>query len=69
MDLVEWFYGLMRKGEDFRHYDMKYDPIFFPLKVMLANSLSPAYPFGNLHWEGLEKVSLFIFSADTSLIF
>ncbi|CAG4940454.1 unnamed protein product [Colias eurytheme] len=56
-DLVTWFYRLMRKDESwgFKHYDMKYDPILFPLKVALANKLSPAYPFGCLHWEGLEK--------------
>ncbi|VVD03420.1 NADH dehydrogenase [ubiquinone] 1 alpha subcomplex subunit 9, mitochondrial [Leptidea sinapis] len=57
-DLVEWFYGLMRKDKNwgFRHYDMKYDPIL-PLKVAIANKLSLAAPFGNLHWEGLEKES------------
>ncbi|CAF4955016.1 unnamed protein product [Pieris macdunnoughi] len=56
-DLVVWFFQLMRKDESwgFKHYDMKYDPILFPLKVMVANKLSPAYPFGGLHWEGLEK--------------
>ncbi|XP_041972748.1 NADH dehydrogenase [ubiquinone] 1 alpha subcomplex subunit 9, mitochondrial [Aricia agestis] len=55
-DMVTWFYQLMRKDKDwgFFHYDMKYDPIF-PLKVFLANAASPAYPFGFLHWEGLEK--------------
>ncbi|XP_045763820.1 NADH dehydrogenase [ubiquinone] 1 alpha subcomplex subunit 9, mitochondrial [Maniola jurtina] len=56
-DLVTWFYALMRKDEKwgFRHYDMKYDPILFPLKVWLANALSPAYPYGGLHWDSLEK--------------
>ncbi|CAK1578227.1 unnamed protein product [Parnassius mnemosyne] len=58
-DLIDWFYKLMRKDEKwgFRRYDMKYDPIFFPLRVAAANLLSPAYPFGGLHWEGLEKES------------
>lgn len=57
-DLVTWFYALMRKDEKwgFRHYDMKYDPVF-PIKVWLANALSPAYPYGGLHWESLEKVN------------
>uniref|UniRef100_A0A2A4JI70 NADH dehydrogenase [ubiquinone] 1 alpha subcomplex subunit 9, mitochondrial n=1 Tax=Heliothis virescens TaxID=7102 RepID=A0A2A4JI70_HELVI len=56
-DLVDWFYGLMRKGESwgYHRYDMKYDPIFFPLKVLLINTISPAYPLGGLHWEGIEK--------------
>ncbi|KAG6453805.1 hypothetical protein O3G_MSEX008311 [Manduca sexta] len=55
-DLVDWFYKLMRKDEKwgYARYDMKYDPLF-PLKVTMLNKLSPAYPFGNLHWEGLEK--------------
>ncbi|XP_021184702.2 NADH dehydrogenase [ubiquinone] 1 alpha subcomplex subunit 9, mitochondrial [Helicoverpa armigera] len=56
-DLVDWFYGLMRKDENwgYKRYDMKYDPIFFPLKVLFVNLISPAYPLGGLHWEGLEK--------------
>ncbi|CAG9791888.1 unnamed protein product [Diatraea saccharalis] len=56
-DLVDWFFNLMRKDKEnwgFRRYDMKYDPIF-PLKVALVNKISPAYPFGNLHWEAIEK--------------
>ncbi|XP_026748292.1 NADH dehydrogenase [ubiquinone] 1 alpha subcomplex subunit 9, mitochondrial [Galleria mellonella] len=55
-DLVDWFYKLMRKDEKwgYMRYDMKYDPIF-PLKVALVNMISPAYPFGNLHWESIEK--------------
>ncbi|XP_013185874.1 NADH dehydrogenase [ubiquinone] 1 alpha subcomplex subunit 9, mitochondrial [Amyelois transitella] len=58
-DLVDWFFKLMRKDENwgYKRYDMKYDPIFFPLKVAMVNMLSPAYPFGGLHWEGLEKES------------
>lgn len=57
-DLVDWFYALMRKDEKWGYvrYDMKYDPIFFPLKVMLVNLISPAYPLGGLHWESIEKV-------------
>ncbi|XP_059060052.1 NADH dehydrogenase [ubiquinone] 1 alpha subcomplex subunit 9, mitochondrial [Achroia grisella] len=55
-DLVDWFYKLMRKDEKWGYfrYDMKYDPIL-PLKVALVNLISPAYPFGNLHWESLER--------------
>ncbi|XP_068627734.1 NADH dehydrogenase [ubiquinone] 1 alpha subcomplex subunit 9, mitochondrial [Battus philenor] len=57
-DLIDWFYKLMRKDGKlgYKRYDMKYDPIF-PLRVAAANILSPAYPFGGLHWEGLEKES------------
>lgn len=55
-DLVVWFYQLMRKDRDwgFRLIDMKYDPLM-PLKVTLVNLISPAYPFGNLTWESLER--------------
>ncbi|XP_004927924.1 NADH dehydrogenase [ubiquinone] 1 alpha subcomplex subunit 9, mitochondrial [Bombyx mori] len=56
-DLVDWFYKLMRKDEKwggYIRYDMKYDPIL-PLKVALVNAISPAYPLGNLHWEGIER--------------
>ncbi|KAL0883801.1 hypothetical protein ABMA27_015891 [Loxostege sticticalis] len=55
-DMVDWFFKLMRKDENwgYRRYDMKYDPIF-PLKVALVNMISPAYPFGNLHWESIER--------------
>lgn len=63
-DLVDWFYGLMRKDADWGYvrYDMKYDKIFFPLKVMAIGLISPAYPLGGLHWESIEKVILiFVF--------
>ncbi|CAH2063430.1 unnamed protein product, partial [Iphiclides podalirius] len=58
-DLLDWFYKLMRKDKkwSYMRYDMKYDPILFPLRVAAANILSPAYPFGGLHWEALEKES------------
>lgn len=58
-DLVDWFFKLMRKDEQwgYKRYDMKLDPLIFPLKVMAVNLISPAYPFGGLHWEGLEKES------------
>ncbi|OWR53359.1 hypothetical protein KGM_211948 [Danaus plexippus plexippus] len=54
-DLVWWFFRLMRKDEKwgFKTFDMKYDPVL-SIKVAMAN-MSPAYPFGSLHWEGLEK--------------
>ncbi|CAH0628980.1 unnamed protein product [Chrysodeixis includens] len=56
-DLVDWFYALMRKDAKWGYvrYDMKYDPILFPLKVLLVNLVSPAYPLGGLHWESIEK--------------
>lgn len=62
-DLVDWFYGLMRKDAEwgYQRYDMKYDKIFFPLKVMALNMISPAYPLGGLHWEAIEKVILINF--------
>ncbi|KAJ0179254.1 hypothetical protein K1T71_004966 [Dendrolimus kikuchii] len=55
-ELVDWFYKLMRKDEKwgYRRIDMKYD-LFMPIKVALVNAASPAYPFGNLHWESLER--------------
>lgn len=58
-DLVDWFYKLMRKDEKwgYRRIDMKYD-LFMPIKVALVNAASPSYPWGNLHWESLERVSL-----------
>lgn len=50
----------MRKDEKWGYvrYDMKYDPIIFPLKVLLVNLISPAYPLGGLHWESIEKVNI-----------
>ncbi|XP_022828922.1 NADH dehydrogenase [ubiquinone] 1 alpha subcomplex subunit 9, mitochondrial [Spodoptera litura] len=59
-DLVDWFFALMRKDEKYwgyQRYDMKYDPILFPLKVKLVNLISPSYPLGGLHWEAIEKES------------
>ncbi|CAB3225005.1 unnamed protein product [Arctia plantaginis] len=58
-DLVDWCYKLIRKDEKWGYvrYDMKMDPFIFNLKVMLINLISPAYPLGNLHWEGIEKES------------
>lgn len=52
----------MRKDEKwgYRRFDMKYD-FLMPLKVMAANSFAPAFPYGDLHWEGLEKVNIIIF--------
>lgn len=49
----------MRKDSKwgYQRYDMKYDPTI-PVKVFLTNLISPAWPLGYLHWEGLEKVTL-----------
>ncbi|CAG9090737.1 unnamed protein product [Plutella xylostella] len=55
-DLVDWFYELMRKDAKwgYRRYDMKWDPVL-PVKIAVTNMISPAWPLGFLHWEGLEK--------------
>lgn len=57
-DLVDWFHYITRRGPfwGYYRYDMKYDPMF-QLRVELTDRLSPAYPFGYLHWEGIEKVN------------
>lgn len=58
-DLVDWFYKVMRKDESWGYirYDMKYDPLF-SLKIALNQLISWGYPFGGLHWESIEKVTL-----------
>ncbi|KAI5641955.1 3-beta hydroxysteroid dehydrogenase/isomerase family domain-containing protein [Phthorimaea operculella] len=55
-DLVDWIFKLMRKDEKWGYwrYDMKYDPVL-PLKIAAINAISPAYPFGGVHWEAFEK--------------
>lgn len=56
-DLVDWFFMLMRMDAEWGYwrYDMRYDPIF-QIRVSLTDALSPAYPIGFLHWEGIERV-------------
>lgn len=39
--------------------DLDNSPLF-KLKVSLTEAISPGYPFGNLHWEGLEMVTNFL---------
>lgn len=57
-ELVDWFHKVMRRDEriGYFRYDMKYDPIF-AARVTFMNMISPAYPLGYVHWEGLEKES------------
>lgn len=57
-DLVDWINKSIRHNANeygYRRIDLKNAPLF-QLKVALTEALSPAYPIGNLHWEGLEKV-------------
>ncbi|THK33044.1 NADH dehydrogenase [ubiquinone] 1 alpha subcomplex subunit 9, mitochondrial [Diachasma alloeum] len=56
-DLVDWMnYFIRKEAKDYgyRRLDLKNCP-FFKLKVSLVESISPGYPLGNLHWDGLEK--------------
>ncbi|XP_077287500.1 NADH:ubiquinone oxidoreductase subunit 39 [Arctopsyche grandis] len=55
-DLVDWFFVTMRRDSEWGYvrYDMRYDP-FFQIRVSLNDVLSPAYPIGYLHWEGIER--------------
>ncbi|XP_049865328.1 NADH dehydrogenase [ubiquinone] 1 alpha subcomplex subunit 9, mitochondrial [Pectinophora gossypiella] len=57
-DLVDWFFKLMRRDEKWGYYryDMKWDPVF-PFKLAFINMISPAYPWGGVHWEAIEKES------------
>ncbi|KAF7990650.1 hypothetical protein HCN44_000455 [Aphidius gifuensis] len=56
-DLVDWINKFIRRNAEeygYRRMDLDYTPLF-KLKVSFTESISPGYPFGNLHWEGLEK--------------
>ncbi|XP_048511077.1 NADH dehydrogenase [ubiquinone] 1 alpha subcomplex subunit 9, mitochondrial isoform X2 [Athalia rosae] len=55
-DLVDWMHLLMRKDKNwgYSRRDMRYDP-YFQAKVYINELISPGYPFGYLHWEGIEK--------------
>lgn len=60
-DLVDWFMRILRREADeagYRRLDIDYCPLF-KLKVTLTEKLSPAYPVGYLHWQALERVSIF----------
>lgn len=55
-ELVDWFYGLMRKDEKvwgYRRYDMRFDPTFI-LRTKFTELISPGTPVGQLHMERLE---------------
>ncbi|NP_001165787.1 NADH dehydrogenase (ubiquinone) 1 alpha subcomplex, 9, 39kDa [Nasonia vitripennis] len=56
-DLMDWFQEMLRRESTiygYRRLDLDRMPLF-KLKVTLTEFLSPAYPIGYLHWEGLEK--------------
>ncbi|XP_012287273.1 NADH dehydrogenase [ubiquinone] 1 alpha subcomplex subunit 9, mitochondrial isoform X2 [Orussus abietinus] len=56
-ELVDWFCGFLRyesKKYGYRRLDIKRFPLFY-LKLELCSALSPSYPAGLLHWEGIEK--------------
>ncbi|KAJ8675842.1 hypothetical protein QAD02_011628 [Eretmocerus hayati] len=56
-DLCDWFHEILRRDYldyGYRRLDLKWTPLF-QLKVTATEFLSPAYPLGYLHWEGLEK--------------
>lgn len=55
-ELVDWFYGLMRKDEHwwgYKRYDMRFDPLFM-LRTHFSFMISPNEPIGGLHPERLE---------------
>ncbi|CAB0035797.1 unnamed protein product [Trichogramma brassicae] len=56
-DLMDWFHEILRREAvdyGYQRIDLDWAPLF-KLKVTLTEMLSPAYPIGLLHWEGLEK--------------
>lgn len=69
-ELVDWFHRIMRKDEKWGYwrYDMRYDPLF-KLKVDFLFNISPSFPIANLHWERIERVSLFIKKIEIYSIF
>ncbi|PNF28532.1 NADH dehydrogenase [ubiquinone] 1 alpha subcomplex subunit 9, mitochondrial [Cryptotermes secundus] len=54
-DLVDWFFAVMRKDSKWGYYryDMRFDPIFLA-KTWCIQNISPSWPIGLLHFEGLE---------------
>jgi hypothetical protein len=56
-DLVDWLFAVMRKDSKWGYfrYDMRFDPIFLA-KTWFTQNISPGWPVGILHFEGLELV-------------
>jgi hypothetical protein len=56
-DLVDWIYAVMRKDRKWGYirYDMRFDPMFLA-KTWFTQNISPGWPVGLLHFEGLELV-------------
>ncbi|KAJ4452043.1 NADH dehydrogenase [ubiquinone] 1 alpha subcomplex subunit 9, mitochondrial [Periplaneta americana] len=54
-DLVDWFFAIMRKDSKWGYfrYDMRFDPTFL-MKTWFTQNISPGWPIGGLHFEGLE---------------
>ncbi|GFG28357.1 hypothetical protein Cfor_07768 [Coptotermes formosanus] len=54
-DLVDWIYAVMRKDRKWGYirYDMRFDPTFLA-KTWFTQNISPGWPVGLLHFEGLE---------------
>ncbi|XP_046747656.1 NADH dehydrogenase [ubiquinone] 1 alpha subcomplex subunit 9, mitochondrial [Diprion similis] len=54
-ELLDWIFAVMRKDKSwgYSRYELRYDP-FFMARIYANELLSPSYPFGNLHWEGVE---------------
>lgn len=60
-DLVDWIYAVMRKDRKwgYMRYDMRFDPLFLA-KTWFTQNISPGWPVGLLHFEGLELVRVLI---------
>jgi len=60
-DLVDWIYAVMRKDRKWGYirYDMRFDPSFLA-KTWFTQNISPGWPVGLLHFEGLELVRALI---------
>ena len=55
---MDWFHEILRRESTefgYRRLDLDWSP-FFKAKVSITEAVSPAYPIGWLHWEGIEKV-------------
>jgi len=55
-DLVDWFYLLMRKDEEwgYHRFDMRFAPLFL-LKVWLTDKITTSHYIADLHKERLER--------------
>jgi len=60
-DLVDWIFAVMRKDRKWGYirYDMRFDPLFLA-KTWFTQNISPGWPVGLLHFEGLELVRVLI---------